>query len=174
MIIKQPRNNAEGKYDLKITDKNGNSFFMTVGGNFDLYWLPENHKENRVFEIDKSDKIAYSVFNQLFNAVKKQDDKYLPVLKDNKITFVSEDWPEEEANVLNIIKEEESFTIKFIKNEDKENWSYPHMGCTICFCNSGSRVPKVEQVFMQMFNYLAYESKAVDFAPTAEEKYAIK
>ena len=157
MITKQPRYNNKGKYDLKITDKNGKVFIMTVGGNFDLYWLPENHKENKVFIIDKSDKIAFSVFNQLFAAVRKNDDKYCPILNENMITFISEDWPEDEANILKIIKTEESFVINFIKNEDKENWSYPHMGCTICFCNSGSRVPKVEQIFMRMFNYLAYE-----------------
>ena len=169
MITKQPRNN-EGYYDVKITDRNGNSFFMTVGGNLDLFWLPENHKENRVFEIDNSDKITFHVFEQLFNAVKKNDDKYRPVLKDNVITYISEDWPEEEANVLNIVKNEETFTIKFIKNEDKESWSYPHMGCTICFCNSGSRVPEVEQLFMQMFNYLAYESKLIKCEPLEDAK----
>ena len=143
---------------------------MTEGGNYDLYWLPENPKENRVFEIDKSDKITYSVFNQLFNAVIKQDDKDRPVFKDGIITFISEDWPEEEANVLNIIKTEDAFAVKFIKNEDKENWSYPHIGCTICFCNSGSRVPKVEQVFMEMFNYLANESKLIACESIEDEK----
>ena len=169
MITKQLRNN-EGYYDVTITDKKGHSFIMTVGGNLDLYWLPENHKENRIFEIDKNDKVTYSVFNQLFNAVAKQDDKYRPVLIDNTITFVSEDWPEEEANVLKIEKDKDSFTIKFIKNKDKEKWSYPHRGCTICFCNSGSRVPKVEQLFMRMFNYLAYESKAIKSEPVEDEK----
>ena len=52
MITKQTRDD-KGYNDLKITDKNGKSFIMTVGGNLDLYWIPENHKENRVFEIDK-------------------------------------------------------------------------------------------------------------------------
>lgn len=170
MITKQLRNNKEGYYDVKITDKNGKSFIMTVGGNLDLYWLPEKHKENKIFEIDKSDKITYDVFNQLFNAVGKNDDKYRPVLQGNTISYISEDWPEDEANVLNIIKTEDAFTIKFIKNEDKESWSYPHMGCTICFCNSGSRVPKVEQIFMQMFNYLAYESKLIECEPLEDEK----
>ena len=170
MIVKQPRHNNDGYYDLKITDKNGNSFIMTVGGNFDLYWFPENHKENTVFEIDKTDKIAFGFFNQLFNVVVKQDDKYRPVLKGNTINFISEDWPEEEANVLNIIKTENAFTIKFIKNEKTESWSLPHIGCAICFCNSGSRVPKVEQLFMQMFNYLAYESKLIECKPIKNEK----
>ncbi len=169
MITKTPRNN-EGKYDLKVTDKNGKSFMMTVGGNFDLYWIPENHKENRVFEIDKNDKITFSMFKQLFDIVRKRDDKYRPVLKDNTITFISEDWPEEEANVLHIIKSEDAFTIKFIKNENEKSWTYPHIGCVICFCNSGSKVPKVEEVFMRLFNYLAYECDLIKCENIQEEQ----
>ena len=157
MITKMPRDNKEGYFDLKVTDKNGKAFIMTVGGNLDLYWLPENHKKDRTFEIDKDDEITYSVFQQLFDAVKKRDDKYNPVMKGNRLTFVSEDWHEDEANVLNITRADDTFTIDFIKNEDREKWSYPHTGCTICFCNSGSRVPRVETLFMRMFNYLAYE-----------------
>ena len=60
--------------------------------------------------------------------------------------------------------------VMFDMNEDKESWSYPHMCCTICFCNSGSRVPKIEQIFMQMFNYLAYESKLIKCEPLEDEK----
>jgi len=130
---------------------------MTVGGNLDLYWVPQNHKKCRTFEISKDDEITFSVFEQLFDAVKKRDDKDRPVLSGNKITYISEDWPEDEANVLNIVKGKDLFKIDFIKNENREAWTYPHMGCTICFCNSGSRVPTVESLFMRMFNYLAYE-----------------
>ena len=108
MITKKPRTD-KGYYDLKITDRNGKSFFMTVGGNLDLFWIPENHKENRIFEIDKSDDITFSVFKQLYDVVEKVDDKYNPVLEGNVIKFISEDWHEDEANVLNIIKRENSF-----------------------------------------------------------------
>lgn len=156
MITKIPRYNQEGYFDLKITDMNNKSFIMTVGGNGDLYWLPDNHKETRNFEIDKNDEIVFSIFNQLFCAVKKNDDKYNPVLKDNTITFISEEWHKDESNTLNIIKDENSFKINFIKNENKQAWTVPHIGCAICFCNSGSRVPKIEQLFMQMFTHLAY------------------
>lgn len=161
MITKLPSNSREGEYDLIVTDKNDRSFIMTVGGNFDLYWLPENHKECRTYEISKDDDYTFRVFSQLFADVKRNDDKYRPVLKDNTITYVSEDWNEREANVLVIEKQENSFIIDFVKNENKDAWSYPHMDCSICFCNSGSRVPDVEQVFMQMFNSLAYESKSI-------------
>ena len=157
MISKILRNGQDGYYDLKVTDMNGRSFIMTVGGNLDLYWIPENYKECMRFEISNDDKIVYSIFEQLFNAVEKNNDKHMPVLNDNVITFISEDWPEEECNKLKIIKNENSFVIDFIKNENTDAWTYPHRGCTICFCNSGSRVPRVESLFMRMFNYLAYE-----------------
>ena len=160
MIVKKPRNN-EGYYDLLLTDRNNKSFTMTVGGNFDLFWIPENHKEDIVFEIDKSDRIAFAVFSQLFNAVKKVDDKYRPVMCNNTITFISEDWPEDEANVLKIFKTEDTFVINFIKNTNEKAWSFPHRHCMICFCNSGSRVPRVEQLFMEMFNYLAYNCDSI-------------
>jgi len=155
MITKMLRGEKD-YYDLKITDKNGISFIMTVGGNCDLYWIPENHKINRRFEIDKTDEIGFAVFNQLFKAVKKNDNEYLPVLKDNVITFISEDWHPDEANVLKITQKDNEFVIDFIKNENREAWSYPHRGCAICFCNSGSKVPKVETLFMQLFLKLAY------------------
>ena len=161
MITKKPRYEKEGYYDVTITDKDGKSFDMTVGGNFDLYWIPQNHKKNRVFNIDKSDNLTFITFEKLFDAVAKNDDKYNPVLRDNTIKFISEDWPEEEANVLNITKLKDLFRIEFIKNEKMKLWSYPHTGCTICFCNSGSRVPEVESLFMSMFNYLAYECEHV-------------
>lgn len=156
MITKKPRHENEGYYDLTVTDKDDKSFTMTVGGNLDLYWFPENHRKNRVFNISKEDEFTFVMFEKLFEAVRKNDDKYRPVLKDNIITYISEDWPEEEANILNITKLEDLFRIEFIKNEDTKSWSYPHTGCTICFCNSGSRVPTVESQFMRMFNFLAY------------------
>lgn len=162
MIKKFPRYGEEGYYDLRVTDKNNKSFIMTVGGNLDLYWLPENHKENRIFEIDKNNELLFNIFEQLFGAIEKRDDKYSPVLQDNKITFVSEDWHEDEANKLEITKNKDNFVIEFIKNENKEAWTVPHRGCAICFCNSGSRVPDVEQLFMRMFNYLAYQCDLVE------------
>ncbi len=162
MITKKPRYEHEGYYDLTVTDKDGKAFVMTVGGNLDLYWVPENHKKNRTFNIDQEDEFTFGIFSQLFDAVEKRDDKYNPVLKDNKITYISEDWPEDEANRLVISRLEDSFQIDFVKNEDSTRWSYPHTGCTVCFCNSGSRVPRVESLFMRMFNYLAYECADIE------------
>lgn len=169
MIVKTPRNNKDGYYDLVVTDKNGKSFIMTVGGNQDLYWLPENHKDTTTFEINKNDEMCFSVFSQLFDAVKKKDDTYRPVLKGNTITYISEEWHEDESNILKIIKEDESFIIDFIKNENEAAWTVPHRGCAICFCNSGSRVPRVESLFMRMFNYLAYNCNSIETVVPEDE-----
>lgn len=169
MITKFPRYNEEGRYNLRITDFNGNSFTMMVGGNGDLYWVPENHKINKVFEIDSGDEFAYRVFEQLYDKIVEVDNKYNPVIKNDVINFISEDYHEDEANVLNISKTKDKITIEFIRNENKNAWSVPHIGCNICFCNSGSRVPKIEQLFMLMFNKLAYYC---DLIPL-EEEYSI-
>lgn len=169
MISKFPRFGTKGCFDLKVTDKNNNFFIMTIGGNLDLFWLPDNHKENLTFVIDSKDKIGYSSFNQLYDAIEKVDESNV-VLKDNKITFISEEWCEEESNKLQITKNKNDFVIEFIKNENRGAWTIPHRGCAICFCNSGSRVPKVEQLFMRMFNYLAYECDLIETEEICKEQ----
>lgn len=158
MITKSYRHGKEDLYDLKVTDKHNNSFMMTVGGNLDLYWMPENYDDIRSFEIDKEDELLFTIFGQLFEAIKKNDNKYRPVLKGNTVTFISEEYSsEEKSNRLEITRRDKAFIIDFIKIDDDNDmlWSFSK-GCPICFCNSGSRVPEVEILFMKMFNYLAY------------------
>lgn len=169
MITKQPKNNNDEDYEVKVTDKNGKSFIMTIGENYDLYWYPEYKSKTRSYEIDKNDTIAFCIFNQLFDDIKINDDKYRPVLNGNQITFVSEDYHEDEANVLNIIKNDNYIAIEFLNNQNVKKWSCPHIGSSICFCNSGSRVPEVEQIFLKMFRFLAYENKLIQ-SEIAEDK----
>ena len=45
----------QGKYNLKVIDRDGNSFTIMVGGNLDLYWVPDDYKSVNTFYIDKSD-----------------------------------------------------------------------------------------------------------------------
>lgn len=161
MITKTPRND-QGYYDVIVTDRHGKKFMMTVGGNLDLFWIPQNHRENRTFEIDSEDQLNYQIFDQLFCAITRNDDRYNPIVDGNTITFISEDWPEDEANLLQIVKSNNLYTLNFIENENKSAWSFPHRGCNICFCNSGSRIPKVESLFMRLFNFLAYECDLIE------------
>ena len=162
MITKLARNNNDQLFDLKVSDINNNSFIMTVGGNYDLYWLPEDYEKAKSFEIHNSDKLTFSMFEQLFNAIKLNDDPYHPTIKGNTITFVSEECVEEESNYLEITKEKESFIINFVRNENANFMNF-RKGGSVCFCNSGSRVPDVEILFMKMFNFLAYNSDLIQF-----------
>ena len=164
MITKVPREDAHIRqtFNLNISDKNGNRFTMLVGGNGDLYWVPENYKRVSNFYIDQSDPLFFDILTELFQIIKKRDNPYSPTLIENKFTFISEDAHEDEAHRLEIIKEDSQFAINFIKNDRPELWSYPKLGCTICFCNSGSRVPRIEQLFMIMFNKLAYYDPRIE------------
>ena len=65
-------------------------------------------------------------------------------------------------NVLKIVKTKDVILIEFIENKNKVNLSFSSKVCSICFCNSGSRVPKIEALFMRMFNYLAYECAVIE------------
>ncbi|MBR6779189.1 MAG: hypothetical protein IKM43_03500 [Clostridia bacterium] len=147
-------------YNIIITDKLGNKFTMFMGGNGDLYWLPED-KQNTVFYIDKSDTLMFKGLTKLFKFIKERDDVYNLTLKENIFTFISEDRPIDEANILKITNSKQEFIIEFIKTELKDNFSVPKRWHTICFCNSGSRVPRIEQLFQIMFIELAYYVKEV-------------
>ena len=166
MITKIKRNEDSDKLvDLVVTDKFNNEFVMTVGGNQDLYWIPKNYKQVKSFYIDENDEFLYNVFNNLFDLIKKNDSdgfSYSKTLNGNTFTFISEDFPADEAHKLEIIKEKSQFVINFIKSENLGMYGGFRRSCVICFCNSGSRVPKVEQQFMIMFNKLAYYNNKIE------------
>lgn len=166
MITKVKRNDDSDLVNLVLTDKFGNSFIMMIGGNFDLYWVPENYNQIKSFYFDKDDEFVYKIFTKLFKKIKEEDGNglnYPKTLNENTFTFISEDFPEDKANRLEIIKEKDQFKINFIKNENLDIYGIFRRGCNICFCNSGSRVPKVEQLFMLMFNELAYYNNEIAF-----------
>lgn len=171
MIKKVKRNNdSDILVDLVVTDKFNNEFIMTVAGNQDLYWIPKNYKHVKSFYIDKDDKFLFDVFSSLFKLIKKNDSdglSYPKALNGNKFTFISEDFPEDEAHKLEIIKEKNQFILNFVKNENLGLFGGFRRGCVICFCNSGSRIPKIEQQFMLMFNELAYFTEEVEFDNSA-------
>ena len=161
MLIKKPRQNGRyDAFDLEVTDANGNIFIMTFGGNGDLYWVPKQYGSTQ-FIINSDDEILYSAFEWLFEQIKENDNPQNPSLVDNTFTFISEEWEEEASNRLKIKKDENEFVLDFIKNENKPKHFFSGRRSTICFCNSGSRVPRIEQQFSIMFNELAYYNQDV-------------
>ncbi len=161
MITKRIRNNYNTNlFDLEITDRHNNQFIMTVGGNGDLYWLPKARVFPATYYIDISDKLMYKMLTAIFKDIKLKDNKHNPSLINDTFTFISEDFHEDEANKLQVIKDKDCFKITFIKTEPTDSFSFKRYsrGCPICFCNSGSRVPQIEQLFMIAFTELAYHT----------------
>ncbi len=153
------------KNNLVVTDKNGNRFTMMVGGNLDLFWLPENYKQASTFYIPQEDEVFYQTLCRLFEDIAIKDDPYNPTLVGDTFTFISEDFHESEANRLKIVRGEGEFAIHFEKNDNVSMESFKRFsrGCPICFCNSGSRVPQIEVLFMLAFNDLAYYNPDIDY-----------
>ena len=100
--------------------------------------------------VDKKDEFLFSVFEKLFENIKKNDSYYTKSVEGNVFTFISEDYHEDDANMLQIEKKDDEFEIKFVKNFSPNIPLISKM-CQICFCNSGSRVPNIERQFMLMF-----------------------
>lgn len=153
---------------LKITDKNNNSFFMEVGGNLDLYWIPENDLPNdelsgvQSFEFEIGDEF-FEFLKDAFSKIRKKDNPYSPTLTQNVFTFISEDaYGENEANILQITQLGDKFILDLIKPEPQSLWGAMKRGYSICFCNSGSRHPDIEQIFKKKFLELAYGYKFLE------------
>lgn len=178
MITKQKRpNQYTGPYsnkelmDLRVVDRNGNAFLMTVGGNLDLYWIPELPEGRSrsdatpiTYEFDKSDEFLFDTFSEIFRDIERKDNKQCPSIRDGVFTFISEDYPEEDANVLKMRKEGGKFIFDFIQTEGESIWGRLKRNNNICFCNSGSRVPEIEQIFMLKFNELAYYNPDIELS----------
>lgn len=147
--------NMWGHSSFTITDKIGNTFEIFEGGNLDLFWVCDCKSAEKKFVIDESNKEMFRLLKIIFNHIKEKDSKYNPRLIANEFTWISEDRPE--ANILKIIKNEDNFEIKFLKNENNF-----YKTCAICFCNSGSNFKKIEQLFMEMYIYLCNKENVAE------------
>jgi len=157
MIEKVP-NNISG-FDIKITDKEGNSFFMIFGGNFDLFWVSEGEKLSYIIDVN-SDELLYKKLNNLWSKIENANIIFTSLdeestFKNNTLSWVSEDRPAFEANRLVISKTDDKFLINFIRNE---NNFFPRSLISVCFCNSGSNYPEVSQEFMKLYLSLIDEN----------------
>ena len=147
MIKKRENYKEERIKDLEIVDKNGNSFLIVFAGNLDLYWLGTDGVLD--YSIDKSDLKVFNIIDNLFKNIQKCDDKsYHKTIQDNKFFWLSDDGEESIVNQLEIIKNDNSYDIHFIKNL---KLMQTRRTTAVCFCNSGSRNQPVVQEFMKMY-----------------------
>ena len=144
-MIHKVKNYKKG-YDIRITDKNGNSFYIVFGGNLDLYWVSESEINN--FVINKQDFFTYDIFCQLFRKLEKED-KTGTLIKNNTFNWVSEASGEMHTqNTMQIIKKQDEFEVVF--NHNPECFA-PKNYTSVCFCNSGSNHPKIVESFMKVY-----------------------
>lgn len=169
----------ESEFGLNIFlvegDKNISIIF---GGNGDLYWsLHSNNVVNdNSFIITKENHGVYELFEQLFNDIEninlfydegiyEKCDKdeyrlfncsnYNELFDGNVITWYSDETSHEVANILRIIKEDESFKLEFIIQNSISGYDDDFHSAhyiPIRFRNSGSFYFPFNVVFMRMYN----------------------
>jgi len=145
------------RYELLV--HNGEQHFSMHFGGADFYWSLEDYYEENEFVISKEDKELFSLLRNLFGEIKKHDDKFRPLLKNNTFEWISEAREPEISNKLVIVHEEEKFTIRFVQNPN-DTWGAGM--CLISFCMSGSwQNQTIAHAFSSMF--IGYRDKlAID------------
>lgn len=145
------------RYEL-ILENDKNEVFKICYGGADLYWSMSDYHENNRFNITPEDGTFYSDLENLFKLIQKCDDEYNRLLNGNCFEWLSEAYGlPEYAHKLLIKKEQDSFSIEFIRNPD--NFS-PINTCYISFCLSGSRNQRIANAFSTMF--LQYQNYDID------------
>ena len=145
----------EYKYEIILTNDVGNKFKMHYAGG-DLYWTMLNYCENNSFYISEND-LLYVQLKQLFDKI-EQNNQYCKLLNNNCFEWISEAYGiPEESNKLIIIKNNNSFIIKFFQNPNRK-FNIKDI-CSVCFCLSGSRYQDIAAEFSMMFyNLKEYEN----------------
>lgn len=173
MITMKKRINANG-YDVITIYTDDGSFSISFQGNLDLYWSInytgkyKDVPEEKTFIITKENYYLYSSLEQLYKAIKEKrpysngpfddlkskkiNDKYNPykLWNNNKIEWHSDDFSYDEASILTISKEKESFIIEFKRSTNK-TFLLTH---SVRFRNSGSYYDPYNVTFMNMYNRL--------------------
>lgn len=158
MKIKKIEDNNQG-YSIKLTSNQNQSFLMQYGGS-DFYWIMLHYDENNKFNVTKEDSFLFSQMQQLFKIIKEYDDFYDKTFINNTFTWSSEDYGTyEKANKLIITLQNDTFSIQFYQNPNREfNDKYL---CPICFCLNGSKNEKIASAFsLRFFLYQNYQNNS--------------
>ena len=170
VVLKEEIEN--GLYSITLI-KEEKLFKIVSMGNGDFYWVfyDKNEKDlnhrSGTFEITKENYEIYKIFDELYNDVKdskifgeesfdkeresyfKKVSNYNDLFHEGIITWVCDEIGHiDDTNLVNIHKNEESYTIEFLLN-DKE-----YYGHSIRFRNSGSYYRPYNIIFNRMFDKL--------------------
>ena len=135
--------------DILFTDQNGQQFTLFLGGNGDLYFVPDHTKTDGSgklvyynYILGKEDSYTYGQFENFLKTAKKAD-KYNENFDGEKFFWLSEDAPEDIANRLEIQKYDDAILLDIIVN--KASWTHG-----IRFTLSGSRNFNIAKALVDM------------------------
>lgn len=142
--------------DILITDDGGNQFSIFLGGNGDLYFVPQGQKHledgKKIivhhYLIGKENEYLFDKFDKfLKNAKVANNARYNAVdnecFENDKFFWLSEDSPEDIANKLEITKTDNEIILDIIVN--RKSWSQG-----VRFTLSGCRNFKVVEGLVKM------------------------
>lgn len=189
LIVRE--NDIEHDPIYKVTTDDG-SFYISMGGNLDLYWTYfASEKEDKAdlpkeFIISKENYPFYSLVKNLYDAVKngnpyqdnsnKQKGDIVNYMKDylfinDNIVWRSDESNYDDANILKIGElNEDALKVSFIKGKDKDLYD-PY---NVRIRNSGSRYKPYNAVFMKMYNDLNEQNLDEENHQIHMEEYCYK
>lgn len=172
--------NSHGYDVFDIITDNG-TFEISYENNLDLYWRYiytnsiDKVANTKTFKITKENYYLYSLFNELYNAIKeKKPYKTFPnyidedlrnkklkyyggyeLYKDNTITWYSDDFAEfANASNFSIKKVKDYFLVTFTKSKTEYFNGFIFPTYSVRIRNSGSRFDPFNNTFMGMYQKL--------------------
>lgn len=148
--VHKEKNYGGYRFDITIDNK---TFTIEFLGNLDLYWYTyfENDDDfTKEFLITKENFVLYSLFLKLYSDIENFDmhTNNIEYIKNNCITFQSDEEEYNQSNILKIHKNEENFTVIFDKTNSKMEFN--RLG-SIRIRNSGSQYGYLNIPFMKMY-----------------------
>lgn len=157
-------------YDRSIVETSNFKSFVVTKENYFLYSLFEklydDIKHCNIYQFDKSYVSLYESEEEIearrlelenLNNSLRESEGYNSerLFKNDAIEWHCDDFPYEEASVLRIKKEEDSFVVTFEKSKEENMY----LTYSVRFRNSGSRYNPFNSAFMKMYN------KLIDYDP---------
>lgn len=181
MKFKKIYNDHVNCFDIELRDKE-KILRIIYAGNLDLYLILSNgevlENENKTisFNITKEDYEIYSIFDSLYKETiegnvfdneeeynfndyhfnYKESYAYERLVKDNKITWISDNGPiDSEDKFIFYPEDENSYRFDFIRNDKPTDFGFKNaLGISVRIRNSGSNYNPFNCIFMRMFQKL--------------------
>ena len=165
-MVKVLKYDNEFGHQVKLDFNGDKSLEIMYGGNLDLYFIPNFYKSKKdhIFEINKlDDPDLYNIFNNLFrkvteykaidnkvdNTFKKQDKlRTHPLVKDEMITWISDDDPEDIASQVTIFKQGDKICLFFQEGKHQNGFKTN----AIRISTDGSRYGHFFIPFMELYS----------------------